>query len=342
MDITEYKSRLKAGKFDGIYIFAGEEDYLVRYYLGELRRALDIDPSFAIFNNPVFDGEDVDFDALFEAVKSPPMMADYKLIEWHHADIAAMKERAIEAFERLAELSDEHPYSIIAFTAEGERFDFGTPKKPSKFVSAFGKKISILNFERSTENQLYGWLKKHFDALGVEVTLEVLKALVFRSGRSMDVLACEAKKLAYLALSRGKRAVTVEDVADVCSTTSESDTFALSNAITDRNKEAAFRALDDLKFRRVDPVIVFGMIARTFDEALTVAMLLEGGERLSDIEQLLKMNPYKLKIYAAAAKKYSAKTLADITEQLAKTDADSKYGGISGYVAIELFLGKNL
>ncbi len=342
MDIAEYKSRLKSGEKGGIYVFAGEEDYLIRYYLGELRAAINTDEAFAIFNNAVFDGEDVDFDALYEAVKSPPMMSDYKLIEWRHADISSMNEKEFDAFDRLVELSLEYPYSVIAFTAEGERLDFGTPKKPSKFIARFGKRINILRFDRSSENQLYGWLKKHFDALGTEVSLDALKALVFRSGRSMDVLAAEAEKLSYLAVSRGRRSVTAEDVGDICSTTLESDTFALSNAITDRNREAAFRALEDLKFRRVDPVIIFGMIARTYDEALTVAMLLEGGERLTDIEQLLKMNPYKLKIYAAAAKKYGAKALSDIVHLLSQTDADSKYGGVSGYVAIELFLSRAL
>ncbi len=342
MDITEYKSRLRSGDIGGIYVFAGEEEYLVRYYLSELRKRIVDDPSFAVFNNPVFDGEEVDFDALAEAVKSPPMMADFKLIEWRHADFSSMKEKELDALSELAELVEEHPYSVMAFTAEGERLDFGTPKKPSKFIADFGKRLNILRFEKSTENQLYSWLKKHFDALSVEVTMEVLRELVFRSGKSMDVLLSEVEKLAYLALSRGRNRVTVEDISEVSSSTPESETFGLSNAITDRNKEAAFSALEDLKFRRVDTAVIFGMIAKTFDDMLTVAMLLEEGKSLSDIEQLLKMNSYKLKIYASAAKKYTAKNLSQITRSLARVDADSKYGGVTGYTAIELFLARNI
>ena len=289
MDITEYKSRLKSGDLSGIYLFCGEEDYLVRYYLGELRKALDPDPSLAIFNNPVFEGEEVDFGELTEAVKSPPMMADYKLIEWRHADFAAMSEKELDLLSELIDLAADYPYSILAFTAEGERVDFGTPKKPSKFVCAFGRRMNLLRFEKSNENQLYAWLKKHFDALGVRVDMEVLRAMVFRVGKSMDTLLSEAHKLAYLVLARGGDTVTPEDVADVCQSTTESDTFALSNAITDRSKPAAYTALDDLKFRRVDPTVIFAMIARTFDDILAVAMLLEEGESLQSVEQILKM-----------------------------------------------------
>lgn len=342
MDITEFKSRLKERKFEGVYVFGGEEEYLVRYYLGTLRTSIDIDPTFAVFNNPVFEGAEVNFFELYEAVKSPPMMSDYKLIEWRHADFTIMKEKELEDLSELVSLVKEHPYSIVAFTAEGDRLDFGMPKRPSKFVSTFGKEMNILRFERSTENQLYSWLKRHFDAMGIGVDMDVLRALVFRVGRSMDVLLSEAEKLSYLALARGKATISLEDISEVSVSSSESDTFALSNAITDRNKQAAFLALDDLKSRRIDPAVVFGMIARTFDDILAVSMMLSDGEGLPAIESALKMNPYKLKIYASAAKKYNPKALAATVSSLARADADSKYGGLTGYTAVELFLLKNL
>ncbi len=342
MELNDFKANLKAGKYAGAYIFAGEEEYLVRYYLSSLRSALGLDEAFAVFNNPVYDGEQVDFAALTDAVKAPPMMSEYKLIEWRHADFASMKEKELDALEELIALVREHPYSVLAFTAAGEGLDFGTPKKPSKFIGRFGGSVNILRFEKSGESALYSWLKKHFDARGVEVTLDTLKALVFRSGKSMDVLKNEVEKLTALALSRGKRAVTPDDVSEVCSSTPECDTFALSNAITERNKAKAYAALEEMKIRRVDPAVAMGMIAKTYDELLSVALLLEEGRQIKDIEQLLKMNAYKLKLYASAAKRYSAKKITEAVATLARADADSKYGGVTGYTAVELFISQHI
>mgnify|MGYP003298619212 CR=1 FL=1 len=76
MDLVNFKQCLKNGSFSGVYIFAGEEDYLVRYYLKSLRDAVAPDDTFAVFNNPTFDGVEIDFSAIAEAIKSPPMMAD--------------------------------------------------------------------------------------------------------------------------------------------------------------------------------------------------------------------------------------------------------------------------
>ena len=342
MDITSIKSRLTGESFGGIYIFAGEEDYLVRYYLKALRDRVAPDEAFAVFNNPVFDGEDVDFSAIAEAIKAPPMMSDFKLIEWRHADFSAMKEGELENLEALIELCAEYDYSVVAFTACDEGLDFGTPKKPSAFIKRFDGKINILNFEKSSENQLYAWLKKHFEAEGVTVGLDTVKALVFRSGKSMDVLANEVSKLSALALSRGKTVVTPDDVNEVASSTPECDTFALSNAILDRNKQKAYLALEEMKLRRVDPTIIMGMVAKSFDDLSAVAHLLDEGLGTSAINELLKMNEYKLKMYINSAKKYSAKRLTEIISSLAETDASSKYGGVTGYTAIELFISKNL
>lgn len=342
MELNDFKAKLKGGKPEGVYIFAGEEEYLVRHYLSELRRSLGLDEAFAVFNNPVYDGEDVDFAALTDAVKSPPMMSDYKLVEWRHADFAGMKEKELDALEALVSLVEEHPYSILAFTAVGDAFDFGTQKKPSKIVSRFGKSINILRFEKSTENALYSWLKKHFDARGVGVDLTTLQALVFRSGRSMDVLKGEVDKLSALAGARGKSRVTPEDVAEVCSSTPECDTFALSNAISERNKAKAYAALEDMKIRRVDPTVVMGMIARTYDELLTVALLLDEGRQLGDIEQILKMKTYKLKICVSAVRRYGLSRLYEAVSFLTRVDADSKYGGVTGYTAVELFVSQHI
>lgn len=342
MDTNELKSRIKSGTLSGVYIFGGEEEYLIRYYLKLLCDAVEVDPAFAVFNSISFEGPEVIFEDIAEAVKSPPMMADYKMIVWKRANFSAMKEKALDELEALCALASEHPYAVVAFSAADEGLDFGTPKRPSKFIKRFSDKINILRFDRSTENQLYGWLKKHFDASGVGVTLDTLKALVFRSGRSMEVLANEVEKLSALALSRGLSTVGVKEVEEVATSSPECDTFALSTAISERNRALMFDALVDMRSKRVDPTVIIGMMAKTYSELLTVSMLLDDGMGASDIEAQTKINPYRLKHVIAASKRYGTKRLSQIVLTLTRVDSDSKYGGVTGYTAIELFVSQNI
>ncbi len=342
MELNDFKARLKSGDLVGTYIFSGEEDYLKRYYLSALKERVITDEAFEAFNYAVYDGGEVDFSSLIDDIASPPMFEPYKLIEWRYPDFSKMKEGELEKLEEIIDAVKSTDYAVLAFLAAEDAIDLGTPKKPSKFVKRFGEKAGILSFGKSTDAQLLSWLKKHFDAEGIAVSIDVLKALIFRTGHSMSVLNNEVIKLCMLAKSRGVSQITAADVTEAASSTLECDTFAFSNAILEKDKRDAFLALEEMKSQRQDPIMILGMIAKTFTDIAAISMMVKDGTDQSDIQEATRMNPYRLKLYMSAARKYPPEALAKILSELARVDTGAKYGGVSGYTAIELFLAKCL
>ena len=342
MELNDFKALLKSGDIVGSYVFSGEEDYLKRYYLGELRARAITDDTFSTFNHAVYDGEEIDFASLCDDVMSPPMFEPYKLIEWRYPDFDKMKESELDELEKLVDLVASTDYAILAFLVSEGGVDLGTAKKPSRFTKRFGEKMRIMNFEKCTDAQLLSWLKRHFDAEGVEVTKDVLDALIFRAGHSMTVLNNEVIKLCMLAKSRGQAGITQDDVRLVASSTPECDTFALSNAIIERNKRGAFIALEEMKSRRLDPIMILGMMAKTYADIASVVIMLDDGTSSADIQTATKMNPYRLKLYVGAAKRYTPEKVNAILAELARVDTGAKYGGVTGYTAIEMFISKCL
>ena len=342
MEVQELKSRIKSGNFSGWYLMCGEEDYLKKYYMNELRSSVLTDEAFAPFNYASYDGADINFGAVAEHIKSPPMMSEYKLIEWRFANLDALKESEKSALFDLFSLKEEYPCAIFAIMATADGFDAGTAKRPSKFATRLSEGFEIINFPKSTDPQLIAWLKKHFDAEGAAVTPAVLEALLFRSGRSMEVLNNEVVKLSAYALANGRTQISVSDVEEVASPTAECDAFALSNAVIEKNIDRAFYALADLKARRVEPPVILAMLERVYSDLASVALLLDEGRGASDIESILKFHPFKTKLYMNAAKKIGSKGLAVSLSELCRIDASSKSGGVSGYGAIEMFVANNL
>ena len=167
MDINEFKSRLKSGNLSGAYVLAGEEDYLKRYYLGELRRAIVTDEAFATFNHAVFEGEELGIVALLDEIKAPPMMSDYKLVEWHYPDMTSLKDSELDDLEQLLTTRKEDGYAVLVLLVGDGAIDLGTPKKPSKFLKRFEKSIDVIKFDRSSDQQLAQWIRRHFDAESV-------------------------------------------------------------------------------------------------------------------------------------------------------------------------------
>ena len=341
MDINEFKSRIKSGNLSGAYVFAGEEDYLKKFYLGELRRAVITDEAFATFNHAVFEGEELNIAALLDEVKAPPMMSDYKLVEWHYPDLTSLKESELSDLEALLAARKEYGYAILAFLVGDGDIDLGTPKRPSKLLKKFEGELEIIRLDRSSDQQLAQWIRRHLDSVGVKYSPELPVALIFRSGHSMQQLKNEIDKLAAYA---GENDVTLtgKEVDLIATPTTECDTFAFSNALLARDKQGALVALADMKARRTDPTIILGMAARVICDLVTVAGLSEDGMSLDDIAKTLSMNAYKLKLYIAAAKKIGRSKIEDMLAELSRVDTASKFGGISGYTAIELYIMQNM
>lgn len=338
MEISELNERIKSGNVAGRYILGGEEDYLKRFYARELVRVA-LDGTDGIFDRAVFDGDGTDTAEIAEALISPALTSKYKVVEWRFPTISSMKERELAALERLAAVQAENPDTVLILTVSADGFEFSQSKVKSKSERRFEKSFDLVNFKKSTDRQLLGWLNRHFTAEGITVDAAALNTLLATSGKNMDVLINEVQKLAFFAHGRGDDTVCAEDVRRISSQTPESEAFALQNAITNRDKAAAFRALDDLRFRRVDPAMILATVERTLTELLNVGMLAAEGST-AEAERLLGVKDFKLKICLAGAKKYGTAQLADILGELVRLDARSKVGGISGYKLCELFISE--
>lgn len=344
MNLTDFKARLKSENPKGWYIISGEEEYLKRYYKNEIKRLLisEGDP-FAIFNHSAFDGGlDFDIMAFIEAIKAPPMMSDAKVIEWNFADLSKLREKELSALLDIAASKDDYSYATVIISALPDGFDAGTPKKPTKIYKTLSEHFDILNFEKSTDAQLAAWIQKHFSAEGLAAGREVASALIMRVGHSMQTLSFEIDKLSAYAKANGKREITETDVNEICASSIESEAFAISNAIIEKNTEKAFLALEDMKLQRIDAGQILAQLSKTYADLMSVALFTEEGKSASDTAEIMKFHPYKLGLYMNAAKKLGAAKIAESLSTLIRTDASSKSGGISGYEAIEIFITQNI
>ena len=316
MNLNDFKLRLRDGNIGGWYILAGEEEYLKRYYRQEIKKIAAPDDAFAAFNHVIFDGADMEIASLREAVFAPPMMADYKLIEWRHAEPDKLREGEIKIFEELFEVKDDYPYVVLLITTTAEGFDTGTDRRPSKLYTRLSRGFDIFVFDKSSDTQLLSWLKRHFDNEGIAVDAETLNTMLFRVGHSMQMLREEVTKLSSWAKANGRRVITPLDVMETCSATIECDAFAISNAIIEKNAEKAFLALMDMKQNRVDPMAAIAQLSRVYGDLVSISLLVDEGRESKDIEEIMNFHPYRLKLYMGAAKKIGTRRLAESLDSL--------------------------
>ena len=93
--LTQLKAQLKSGDFARLYVFHGEERYLLEHYLGLLRKKL-LDGPAEDFNYHRFPQGAVDLQALTDAVEAVPMMAERTLVQVDDYDLSKLSEAGRE------------------------------------------------------------------------------------------------------------------------------------------------------------------------------------------------------------------------------------------------------
>lgn len=343
MTATELKNAIKATSFDRCFVFCGEEDYLKQYYLKELRRVILTDEAFEVFNHFSFEGEKIDFPKLYDALSSPPMMSDFKLIEWHLADFNSMRESDVTSLLDFCEEKKDYPFCCVVFSVGAEHFNLGSlPKKPSELYKQLSPAADIVVFDHSTDSQLSSWISRHFTHEGISSESNVCRALLDRCGRDMNILSLEIDKLCAYVKSQNRNYIKEQDVASITCPSPENDAFALSNAILSKNKKAAYDSIVDMKRKKTDAAIVLGSLFKLYGEIITVAEFMRAGLSQSDISKKLKFHDYKTSLYMKYASKTPIQSLERMLSVCRDADILVKSTYTNPYNVLERLIAENI
>lgn len=338
MDIIKedvFRKQLKKG-LSGGYLFFGEEDYLKSFSVGAAREAVCADPTFAVFNDVRIDALDYTPTALVNALMAPPMMAEQKIVTLCGLALSDMKSSELEElYEALATLK-EYDYNVLIISVPSGLMDEGLlPKSPSGVLTELSKYLTPVQFLPITGARLAAWIGKHFEHHGVSASPAVCNMLMERCGSSMFTLSAETEKISYYVLSHSRTEVTPSDVENVAAAVIDSDAYALTNAILDGKYSEAIDALNVMKFRRVEPVIVLSEVSKAVCDLLSIKLMQQEGASITEMTQALKFkSEYRTRIYAQSAPAKSEERLRRALLLCSEADLALKLSP-QGYTAIE-------
>lgn len=317
------------------YFFFGEEDYLKNAALKLARATLGGDPAFEIFNYAVIDGREYSADKLLDVLAPPPMMAERKLIILQNLDLVGIKQADFSELCSVLGTLEDYDYNTLIITTAQDGFDPGSlPKRPSAQLKALSEVAVPVQFDRSTPAKLAAWAQKHYAAHGAQASAPVATYTIEYCGRDMFSLASEIDKVACYALAHGRTEVTENDVKAVATPANEYGAFAFANAISEGRRADALQILDDMKFRRIDPVIIMGEVIGIYGEMLMIKTLYEKGYSAPEIAAQLKINEYKLARYLKSLRNVSVERMHATIRAAALADSELKSGAKS-YAPLE-------
>ena len=334
---SEFRKQIKSGLGSG-YLFYGEEDYLKAHSISLAADALCPDPSFVLFNSMKLDILDYSPGKLLDLLMPPPMMAKKKLITLTGFDFGTLRQNEIDALCEVLAILPEYDYNTVILCVSAGCVDEGySAAKPSAIINKLSQYLTPVRFEKSTPQKLASWAVRHFEHGGVKIGSEALEFFISYCGTGMYKLANEIDKLCAYVLYSGRGEVTKEDIREVSIADTEFDTFALAGAIMEGRNADALAVLDFLRFKRTDPLMIFGEISRTFCDLLMIKRLTDGGMTPFDIGKAKLMNEYRAKIYARSASKIPYERLYRKINLCTDADRQLKLSP-KGYSAIEMLI----
>ena len=332
MTEKELKTSIKSP--EGGYFFYGDEDYLKEHYTALIRKAVIVDESLADFNEILFDNDNFSPSAIEDALMSPPMMMDKKLIKIRLSSYDALPEKEKKQFLELVPTFTTYDDTVVVISVAAEGFDAGTKNKPSSAFKVMDKNLKTVDFPLSTEEKLVRWLYRHFSEDSLASDEASLRLMIKMCGRSMHRLRGEAEKVSARALSMGLGAINAELIMSTVTRTPEEEAFMLTNSVIAGNTEAALECLGRAIRRNEPPARLLASITKSFCDMAQIFYLAAEGLDRYEIAKLLGLHHYAVKLQMDACRGASPEILDRIVELCCEADLKTKTG-VAGYIPLE-------
>ena len=289
------RAAIKAGVPANLYIFYGEERYLLQTMARQLKELL-IPGGFEEFNYHRLTGKGLTVQELAETAEAMPMMAEHTLITVTDMDIFKLDESQRTALIDL--LGDFPPYCTLVFLYE--QVPYKRDGKMKKLCAALNEHVQEVEFVQQERKDLLNWLKRRFAAVGHDIDQTAADHLLFTCGSLMRGLIPEVEKIA--AYARHER-ITVEDIDAVAEPVLDARIFDMTNAVTARNYDRAAAILADLLRMQTEPIAILAALGKELRRLYTARLALDGGKDRVWLKELWSMSSdYPAKLLLQAAK----------------------------------------
>ena len=196
-----------------------------------------------------------------------------------------------------------------------------------KFLS--GQKYAF-GFNLLNNAELANWAKKQAAARGGKISLKAAEMLVGLVGSDGWQINNELNKLlSYKAASKltpGSVEIEAEDVKNLVRGNFSENIFALTDALSVKNKALAAKLLDEQIEAGLNDGYLLKMFTRQFKILLQVKQALESGLSQRQIIGQLKLHPFVAQKGLEQARNFTLPVLKNILSRLARIDYEVKSG----------------
>ena len=314
--LQSLKSALREGKPQRLYIFHGEETFLLQHYLAQLKSKI-LDELTESFNFHSLTQENFDIQAFADAVENLPMMAERTLVHVDEVDLFklsdAERNRAAEI------LSDIPDYCTVVFTYI--TVTYKNDKRFTKLYEALRDHGNEVEFALQEQKDLIPWIARHFAARDKVISTQLCTYLIELTGGTMTALSGEISKICAYS---GAHEIKKSDIDAVTEPVLDAVIYQLTDLLGQGNYDKALIKLQQLLKMQEDPIFLLGAIGSHFRRIAAARLLLDCGKGSSELQKLAGVKEYPARKAMEAARRFRPEFCAKAAELVLDTDRKIK------------------
>ena len=310
------KSDIRGGTPERLYIFHGEEVFLLHHYFEQLKNAL-LDDLTESFNFHKLNHETFDIQSFADAVEAMPMMAEHTLVQVDDVDLFKLPEADRTKVTEV--LSDIPDYCTVVFTYE--TVVWKPDKRLKKLWEAIDSNATVVEFAKQGQRELIAWVSRHFLARGKRISNDLCAYLIDITGGTMTALAGEIAKIASYS---GADEIVKADIDAVTEPVMDAVVFQMTDLMGEGKYGQALLKLQTLLKMQQEPLGILGAIGGHFRRISTARVLLDSGRNAAELMKLYHIPDFAARKTMEAARRFRPEFCAKAAQLVVETDYKMK------------------
>lgn len=310
MNYEDILVNLRNKIYHPIYFLMGEESYFIDQITDYIAKNVLTEAEQG-FNQHILYGKDTDIDTIITHARRFPMMANHQVI-------------IVKEAQNIKKIEDLEPYlnAPLESTILVINYKYKSIDKRKSFAKQLGKKGVLFEAKKIYDNQLPNWINSYLANHQFSIEPQAAAMLAEYLGTDLSKVSNELDKL-IISLPENTK-ITPDHIEKNIGISKDFNIFELQNALGEKN---VLKTNQIINYFAANPSS--NPITRTiaslyffFMKILTFHFLEDKSQNA--VASSLQINPFFVRSYTTAARKYPIKKVVDIIAILREYDMKSK------------------
>ncbi|MCX7951130.1 MAG: DNA polymerase III subunit delta [Clostridiales bacterium] len=319
-NLIDFKKHVKNIKSP--ILISGQEYSLINLSIEEIYNQVN---EFKEMNINIFDGDNLDFDTIYNACETSPFISNLKIVHIKNFHLAFNNTTLINNLTKY--INNIPSYTILLLTTNQEI------EKNNNFIRTIRATGLIAEYKKlkgtDFQNYVYNYLKER----NKNITKANLTYLISEIGSSSENIDFELEKLiSYLG---NKDNIEKDDIENIIHKSIESNVFKMNDLILKKDIDNAILIYKNMIFQGEDELKILAMIFRNYKILYLLKSYIEANMPYDDVVKKYNLRDFALKNYIRVVKVISIEEIEYGLKKCFNCDVSIKLGEIPSSIAIE-------